>query len=66
MSLTSAVQVCLSCASVLKLLRSCIDLSWVMLLYLFLNVLCFFSIIMSLCNETGNVITDLPAKLLCI
>ena len=51
MSLTSAVQVCLSCASVLKLLRSCIDLSWVMLLYLFLNVLCFFSIIMSLCNE---------------
>ena len=60
MSLTSAAQVCLSCASVLKHLRSCIDLSWVMLLYLFLNVLCFFSIIMSLCNETGNVITGLP------
>ena len=60
MSLTSAVQVCLSCASVLKLLRSCINLSWVMLLYLFLNVLCFFGIIMSLCNETGNVITGLP------
>ena len=31
-----------------------------MLLYLFLNVLCFFSIIMPLCNETGNVITGLP------
>ena len=54
MSLTSADQVCLSCTSVLRLSRSFIDLNWVMLLYLFLNVLCFFSIIMSLCNETGN------------
>ncbi len=60
MLLISAVQVCLDFASVLKLLRSCIDLNWVMLQYQFLNMLCFFSIIMSLCKQTGNVITGLP------
>ena len=60
MSLISAVQVCLICASVLKLSQSFVDLNWVMLLYLSLNVFYFFSIIMSLCNETGNVITGLP------
>ena len=60
MSLISAVQVCLSFASVLKLSRSCIDLNWVMLVYLFLKVLCFLCIIMLLCKQTGNVITGLP------